>query len=122
MPEQVYRFNDTLPTPVRPDLAGRVYPGDGLTLVRWEFAPGTPRTGIHVHADHEQMGIVLTGRVEMRIGDEVVRLGAGDVFRCPRNVPHGGTLVLGDEPAEILDVFTPPRDDYVRAAAQPPRD
>jgi quercetin dioxygenase-like cupin family protein len=116
MKQHVHRWDQVAPTPVRPDLDGRVYAGDDLTLVRWEFAPGTPRTGMHVHADHEQMGLVLAGRIEMQIGDEVVQLGPGDVFWCPRNVPHGRTLVLGDTPAQILDVFTPPRADYVQAA------
>lgn len=117
MKQYIHRLSSVVPTQVRPDLAGRVYEGEDLTLVRWEFAPGTPRTGIHVHTDHEQMGIVLQGRIEMQIGDEVMQLSAGDVFWCPRNVPHGRTLVLGDTAARIMDVFTPPRDDYVQAAS-----
>jgi len=116
MKQYVHRLSEVAPTQVRPELAGRVYEGDGLTLVRWEFAPGTPRTGMHVHTDHEQMGIVLQGRIEMQIGEEVVQLGPGDLFWCPRNVPHGRTLVLGDTPAQIMDVFNPPRDEYVAAA------
>jgi quercetin dioxygenase-like cupin family protein len=114
--QHVHRLAEVFPTQVRPDLAGRVYEGDDLTLVRWEFAPGTPRTGMHVHAEHEQFGVVLQGEIEMQIGEEVVRLGAGDLFWCPRNVPHGRTLVLGDVAAQVLDVFTPPRADYVSIA------
>src|SRR4051794_18865448 len=49
MKQYVHRLSETTPTQVRPDLAGRVYEGDSMTLVRWEFAPGTPRTGMHVH-------------------------------------------------------------------------
>jgi quercetin dioxygenase-like cupin family protein len=116
MKRHVHRLSETLPAQVRPDLAGRVYEGDNVTLVRWEFAPGTPRTGMHVHAEHEQFGMVLQGEIEMQIGEEVVRLGAGDLFWCPANVPHGRTLVLGDTPAHVLDVFSPPREEYVRAA------
>jgi quercetin dioxygenase-like cupin family protein len=117
MKRHVHRLSEVVPAQIRPDLAGRVYEGDAVTLVRWEFAPGTPRTGMHVHADHEQFGFVIQGEIEMQIGDEVVRLGAGDLFWCPRNVPHGRTLVLGDTPAHILDVFSPPRDEYVAASS-----
>lgn len=112
----VHRFSEMLPARVRPDLEGRVYEGDNVTLVRWEFMPGTPRTGMHVHEAHEQFGVVLQGEIEMQIGDEVVRVGTGDVFWCPAGVPHGRTLVLSDTPAHVLDVFSPPRDEYVAAA------
>lgn len=72
---------------------------------------------MHVHTNHEQFGVVLQGQIEMQIGDEVVRLGPGDLYWAPPDTPHGRTLVLGDTPAHVLDVFTPPRDDYVQAAA-----
>jgi quercetin dioxygenase-like cupin family protein len=105
MKRHVHRFSEVMPARVRPDLEGRVYEGDSVTLVRWEFAPGTPRTGMHVHDAHEQFGVVLQGEIEMQIGDEVVVVGAGDVFWCPAGVPHGRTLVLSDTPAHVLDVF-----------------
>lgn len=116
MQRYVHRFDEVQPTRVRPDLEGRVYEGENVTLVRWEFPPGTPRTGMHVHAEHEQFGVVLQGEIEMQIGDEVVRLGPGDLYWCPRDMPHGRTLVLGDTPVSILDVFSPPREDYIQAA------
>ena len=36
-----------------------------------------------------------------------------------RNVPHGATVVVGNEPAVMLDVYSPPRAEYVAAAAKP---
>lgn len=116
MKQHLHRLRETAPARVRPDLEGRVYEGEQVTLVRWEFEPGMPRTGMHVHEAHEQFGVVLQGEIEMQIGDEVIRVGAGDVFWCPPGVPHGRTLVLSDIPAHVLDVFSPPRAEYVAAA------
>jgi quercetin dioxygenase-like cupin family protein len=117
----VFRMEEVPLTELRPGLFGKVYPGAEMTLVRWIFQPGTPRTGMHVHTDHEQYGLVVQGRVEMQVGDEIVELGPGDIYWAPRNLPHGRTLVLGDVPAHILDIFVPAREEYVATAAQAAR-
>lgn len=67
------------------------------------------------HHPHEQLGIMLEGTVEMTIGDETRLLHPGDAYAIPPNVPHGA--VTHDEGCVMLDVFTPPRDDYRRLIA-----
>jgi quercetin dioxygenase-like cupin family protein len=64
---------------------------------------------LHSHL-HEQVGVVLEGRVIFRIGDEEKTLGPGDTFCIPGNVPH--RVVALDQTAKVLDVFHPIRDDY----------
>jgi quercetin dioxygenase-like cupin family protein len=119
----VYRHGELELTEVRPGLFGAVIEGDKSTLVRWEFPPGQPRTGIHSHDEHEQYGIMLAGRIELEIDGEAIELGTGDIYWVPPGTPHGRTLVLGDEPAVVLDVFVPPRSEYVAAAhGGPPAD
>ena len=103
-------------TEIRPGLFGSVMEGEQTTAVRWEFLPGMPRTGIHHHDDHEQFGLVVSGRIELEIGGEVRTLGAGEMYYAPKGVPHGRTVVIGDEPAVVIDVFSPRREEYVRAA------
>ncbi len=117
--EVVFRAGEGPFRQMRPDLAGVLIGGDEVTLVRWEFPVGRPATGIHAHAGHEQFCIMLGGTVKMTIGDERITLGPGDVCRIRRNVPHGGTVVLGDEPAVMLDVYAPRREEYAAAAALP---
>jgi quercetin dioxygenase-like cupin family protein len=51
---------------------------------------------------------------------EEVTLHAGDIMVIRRNVPHGATVVLGSENAVMLDVYAPPREEYVAAAATAP--
>jgi mannose-6-phosphate isomerase-like protein (cupin superfamily) len=62
---------------------------------------------------------MLSGTVKTTLGDEIVTLKAGDVMRIRKNVPHGATVVVGNEPAVMLDVYSPPRAEYVAAAAGP---
>ncbi len=116
MRRRVYRNGEYETSEIRPGLGGAVLEGDAMTIVRWEFPPRTPRTGMHTHEEHEQYGVVLAGAIEMQIGDEVVRLGAGDIYWVPKKLTHGRTFVLGDEPAVVLDIFSPPRPEYVAAA------
>jgi quercetin dioxygenase-like cupin family protein len=63
----------------------------------------------HSHP-HEQVGMVLEGRVHFFIGGEDKVLGKGDMFRIPGNVKHR-VVTLGD-PARVLDIFHPIREDY----------
>ena len=63
----------------------------------------------HSHP-HEQVGILLSGKVTFFVGDEQKVLSAGDVWVIPGGVKH--KVIVGDEPARALDVFMPIREDY----------
>ncbi len=63
----------------------------------------------HSHP-HEQMGILLSGKVEFLIGGIARILTAGDIWRIPGGVVH--KVVTLDEPSVALDVFHPIREDY----------
>tara|TARA_B100000029_G_scaffold491200_1_gene551096 strand:+ start:450 stop:821 length:372 start_codon:yes stop_codon:yes gene_type:complete len=64
----------------------------------------------HSHP-HEQAGLVLEGRLRFRIGGEEQVAGPGDAFIIPPNVVHWGVVEEG--PARVLDIFSPPREDYI---------
>ena len=64
----------------------------------------------HSHP-HEQAGLVLEGKFRFRIGAEEKIAASGDAFIVPPNVVHGGEVVEG--PVRLLDIFSPPREDYV---------
>ena len=101
---------------VRPDLLGTVFEGEDVTLVRWDIPADRPTTPLHVHADHEQFTIVISGTIETTVGDEVLIMRAGDMCRIERNVLHGSTRALDGVNAVLVDVFSPPRVDYLAAA------
>jgi quercetin dioxygenase-like cupin family protein len=64
----------------------------------------------HSHP-HEQVGIVILGKAQFEIGDEVRILGPGDMYRIPGGVRHRVVVVEG--PCQALDIFHPIREDYL---------
>jgi quercetin dioxygenase-like cupin family protein len=83
--------------------------GDSLMLSVVNLEPGSVVTE-HSHP-HEQMGILLSGRLEFRIGGETRLLSPGDKWRIPGGVVHSVRTVEG--PAVALDIFHPIREDYL---------
>jgi quercetin dioxygenase-like cupin family protein len=61
---------------------------------------------IHSHP-HEQISVMLQGRMRLTVGDEVEEIGPGDMWYAPANVPHGGEL-LGEDPVVFVDIYAPP--------------
>ncbi len=62
----------------------------------------------HQHPN-EQIGIVISGRLRMRIGAEQATLGSGDGYSIPSGTEHSVDVL---EDSLVLDVFSPPREDY----------
>jgi len=82
--------------------------GERLMLSLVELAPHSV-VEEHFHP-HEQAGMILQGRLLFFIGAEQKTLEAGDRYFVPGNVRH--KVVTLDEPARVLDVFTPVREEY----------
>jgi quercetin dioxygenase-like cupin family protein len=112
----VYRSGEEPLHWIRPDLAGTVVAGEHCTLVRWAVPAGAEPTPLHSHMEFEQISTILSGRIETTVGDESFILGPGDICHIRRGEVHGRTRALGEEAAIVLDIFTPPRQQYVEAA------
>jgi quercetin dioxygenase-like cupin family protein len=83
--------------------------GERLNLAIVELGPSSivPE---HSH-DNEQLGLVLSGTLTFRIGDEVRDLEAGGTYAIAPNVPHE-VLRTGPQGAVVIDVFAPARADW----------
>jgi hypothetical protein len=106
----------------------RVINGDRLQLCFWRIAGGADGSFLHSHDGVEQLGIVVRGALDFRIGDpddeRRVVLQAGDVYLAPERIWHGDSIFIGDDEYDecwILDVFAPPRDDLTPAEDAGPR-
>lgn len=64
---------------------------------------------VHSHP-HDQMTLVLSGRLEFTLGDETREIGPGDTVLIPGGVPHG--VPRTHEVCKLIDVFAPARTDY----------
>ncbi len=62
----------------------------------------------HTHP-HEQTGYLVSGRMRLQIADETRDLSPGDCWMIPGGVPHEATAL---DACVIIDVFSPPRDEY----------
>jgi hypothetical protein len=96
----------------------RVITGDNLQLCFWRIRGGSTGSFLHRHEDHEQLGVIVRGSLDFRIGDEQsedrVVLGENEVYLARPGVWHGDSVFIGDDEYDecwILDVFAPPRDD-----------
>src|SRR5260370_2110700 len=70
-----------------------------------------PHSVVEEHAHpHEQVGMLLSGKVIFFIGDEQKTLTAGDVWIIPRRVNHTATALL--QPAHAFPPFIPLRQPY----------
>ena len=83
--------------------------GERMMICRFRFAPllVTPE---HTHP-HEQMSLVISGRVRFFV-EGVERIASpGDVLHFPPNCLHGATMM--DEEVVLIDIFTPLREDFL---------
>ena len=92
-----------------PGALSGIVAGERLMLSFLEMAEGS-EVPEHSHP-HEQAGLVLSGELQFRIGSEERILKPGEAFIVPPNVVHSGVVAKG--PARVLDIFTPPREDYI---------
>jgi len=87
--------------------------GERLMVCRLSIAPCI-NTPVHSHS-HEQITIVERGRVRFTVAGLERIASAGDVLVFPSGVEHGATML--DEPVVLVDIFSPPREDFLSDAA-----
>lgn len=80
----------------------------GLTPDGLKDRSTTWMSRLHSHPN-EQSGYILSGRIRVLTGDSKHELGPGDTYAIPANVEHSIEII---EPAEEVQVFTPPREDF----------
>lgn len=63
----------------------------------------------HKHPN-EQSGYVISGKYLLTENGQEYELNPGDSYAIPGNVPHSFKVIEG---GEVIDVFTPIREDYL---------
>ena len=86
--------------------------GDRIMVCRLTIAPLTV-TPIHTHM-HEQITLVDRGRVDFFVEGQRKTATAGDVLLFPSGIVHGATML--DEEVVLIDIFSPPREDFIAAS------
>jgi len=89
-------------------VVGRVVGAGRVSFAVIELQPGTV-VPEHAH-ENEQVGVLASGSVSFRIGDETRELGPGGTWSIPPNIPH--EVAAEQEGAVVIEVFAPRRDDW----------
>lgn len=103
-----YAQTASLPGLELPGVVLRPFAGEHLMLMRAEGKAGTPLAA-HAHP-HEQITLVVSGRLRLRIGEEWLELGPGDIAHVPSNVEHEAVFI---EDSVVFDAFHPVRQDLL---------
>ena len=86
----------------------RIFPGDQAMLSVVRLDPDS-YSDEHSHPQ-EQWGVILEGSgVRIQNGKEYI-VSAGDFWRTPGDIVHA--FRAGSNGAKLLDIFSPPREEY----------
>lgn len=105
---KVIRADDSKMTAPEPGLRRQVMATtEPMMLVRHRMEPGWVGAA-HSHP-HEQLIYILSGEIALVVDGETYLLHAGDSVMVPGGVVHQASASVE---SEVLDVFTPAREDY----------
>ena len=94
-------------------ISTRIFCGDQSMLSIVTIEPNA-KGQIHSHPQ-EQWGFLIEGSgIRIQGGEEVV-IKKGDFWQTPDGIDHG--IIGGLEGAKVLDIFSPPRDEYKKSGS-----
>ena len=77
-----------------------------VTRMNYKVGNNVP---LHSHPN-EQSGYVISGKYRIKYQNINEILNPGDSYSIPENIEHSWEVI---ENGEVIDVFTPPRQDYL---------
>lgn len=81
--------------------------GRAMTILHERYEPGADTGRVMYRHEGEEGGIVISGRIEITVGEERRILGPGDGYYFDSRKPHRFRQV-GPEPCVIVSACTPP--------------
>jgi len=105
---QAYKWNTVAVEQLTDNIKRRMIVGTNEMLVRWEFTKGAVAAR-HSHP-HEQIVVMVHGKLRLIVGDAETIMGNDDIVVIPPNTPHEAHAL---EDTVVIDVFSPPREDFL---------
>ena len=103
-----HRWSEIEPEQMNPLVTRQFLVGTNVMLARIVL-----KKGAHVpthHHFHEQISHVVSGALEFRVDGKPIAVRTGEILCIPPNVPHE---VVALEDSVALDIFNPPRQDWI---------
>jgi quercetin dioxygenase-like cupin family protein len=104
----VYTWNEMPMDELSATIGRKMITGDRTMMARVYLKKGAVVP--EHHHDNEQITFIVSGALEFKINGETIVLRTGQVMVIPSNVPHSA---LALEDTDDMDVFTPPRQDWL---------
>jgi quercetin dioxygenase-like cupin family protein len=107
-PATLHRWADIAPEQLNPLLTRQFVSGEKAMLSRILLKQGclVPE---HSHAN-EQISLILSGALKFIVSGETHIVRAGEILVIPPHAPHSAEAL---EDTENLDLFAPPRQDWI---------
>ncbi|MBN2236469.1 MAG: cupin domain-containing protein [Bacteroidales bacterium] len=104
---QKINLNTTETKEVLNGFHGKFIHTEKVTIAYWEIVADSILP-VHAHP-HEQIVNLIEGEFEIIVEDQTNKLYAGEIVVIPSKARHSGKAITH---CKIIDVFTPPREDY----------
>lgn len=112
----MHRWSEVREEQLSPLVTRRVIHGETMTIARFEVRKGAVLPE-HSHVN-EQISTFERGRAKFVVGGREAIVSAGESLRIPPNVPHSIETL---EDSVVLEVFSPPSEDWIRGDDAHPR-
>lgn len=86
---------------------GAALPTGGLQILYETYQPGADTGRTPLRHDSEEGGVVISGELEVTVGEETRLLGAGDAYLFNSRIPHRFRNT-GETPCILVTACTPP--------------
>ncbi len=116
MPARLHRWDEIALDKITELMSQKIVAGTHQMLAQTYLKQGA-LVPMHAHAS-EQMTYVLQGALKFRVEGEEIIVREGEVIHIPANAAHQAEAL---EDTFQLDIFSPPREDWLREAEPDPR-
>lgn len=86
---------------------GKDMSGKAIQLMHERYQPGADTGGQMLSHEAEEAGVIIRGRLEVTVGDQVRVLGPGDAYYFDSRIPHRFRN-LGSDECEVVTANSPP--------------
>jgi len=111
MPARLHRWDEIALEKITELMSQKIVTGTHLMLAQTYLKQGA-LVPMHAHAS-EQMTYVLQGALKFRVEGEEIIVREGEVIHIPASAAHQAEAL---EDTFQLDIFSPPRQDWLREA------
>jgi quercetin dioxygenase-like cupin family protein len=106
---QLYEWNQVKKEQMNPLFVRQVIHGKTMTVARLDIRKGC---SVPEHSHHnEQISMIEQGSMRFVLGGVEKIVKAGEVLQIPPHVPHSAEAL---EDCIAVDLFSPPREDWIR--------